>query len=294
MLHSKRKLTSFKAVRDFLMQCFQKDPNLRVSARKLLRHPWIVNASKSRSIIQNKPTEYEEAVKSVQEWNEALRSPDSTMLRKPSRSGYASPSPGQKGSAPLSSMPSSREPLTGLNTNIAEKYRSSEDSNNDNWDDDFDSAISPSALQLPHLKPHDNFGGLLSSEKLKAFASLEGVIDADGPEDNFSEGAGTVRHTPLNGTDPHETIRPYVRKVPEEENNPPKYPRRLRQRQCPSSSIKKGPLAAQISGHAAKPAPQQRPAVLYKEGSIEDYSDLIAANDDVLESKLAANPVSKP
>lgn len=34
------------AVRDFLTQCFQKDANLRVSARKLLRHPWILAASK--------------------------------------------------------------------------------------------------------------------------------------------------------------------------------------------------------------------------------------------------------
>ncbi|KAF5380735.1 hypothetical protein D9757_007156 [Collybiopsis confluens] len=30
------------AVKDFLMCCFQKDPNLRIGARKLLRHPWMV------------------------------------------------------------------------------------------------------------------------------------------------------------------------------------------------------------------------------------------------------------
>ncbi|KAM0789064.1 hypothetical protein ACM66B_003127 [Microbotryomycetes sp. NB124-2] len=34
------------AARDFLAQCFQKDANLRVSARKLLRHPWIMAAKK--------------------------------------------------------------------------------------------------------------------------------------------------------------------------------------------------------------------------------------------------------
>jgi len=33
-------------VRDFLAQCFQKDGNLRVGARKLLRHPWMVAAKR--------------------------------------------------------------------------------------------------------------------------------------------------------------------------------------------------------------------------------------------------------
>ncbi|KWU43305.1 kinase-like protein [Rhodotorula sp. JG-1b] len=33
-------------VRDFLGQCFQKDPNLRVTAKKLLRHPWMMVAKK--------------------------------------------------------------------------------------------------------------------------------------------------------------------------------------------------------------------------------------------------------
>ncbi|CAG8598462.1 24653_t:CDS:2 [Cetraspora pellucida] len=56
------------AVKDFLMQCFQKDSNLRVSARKLLKHPWISNVRKP-----NITTEFEDAIKSVKEWNEALK-----------------------------------------------------------------------------------------------------------------------------------------------------------------------------------------------------------------------------
>ncbi|CAG8808390.1 19978_t:CDS:1, partial [Racocetra persica] len=56
------------AVKDFLMQCFQKDSNLRVSARKLLRHPWIANVRKP-----NITTEFEDAIRSVKEWNEALK-----------------------------------------------------------------------------------------------------------------------------------------------------------------------------------------------------------------------------
>lgn len=62
-------------VRDFLMQCFQKDPNLRVSAKKLLRHPWIAGAVKkgAREKKEEVGVEYDQAVKSVQQWNEALK-----------------------------------------------------------------------------------------------------------------------------------------------------------------------------------------------------------------------------
>ncbi|WVR06241.1 hypothetical protein IAU60_003271 [Kwoniella sp. DSM 27419] len=34
-------------VKDFLYHCFQKDPNLRVSAKKLLRHPWMLSVRKA-------------------------------------------------------------------------------------------------------------------------------------------------------------------------------------------------------------------------------------------------------
>ncbi|WVO23738.1 uncharacterized protein IAS62_005094 [Cryptococcus decagattii] len=36
-------------VKDFLYHCFQKDPNLRISAKKLLRHPWMLSIKKSSS-----------------------------------------------------------------------------------------------------------------------------------------------------------------------------------------------------------------------------------------------------
>ncbi|CAG8749223.1 12848_t:CDS:1, partial [Acaulospora morrowiae] len=63
-------------VKDFLMQCFQKDSNLRVSARKLLRHPWITNVQKKAADTRLEPrvsTDYDEVVKSVKKWNEALK-----------------------------------------------------------------------------------------------------------------------------------------------------------------------------------------------------------------------------
>ncbi|PWN40644.1 hypothetical protein IE81DRAFT_335186 [Ceraceosorus guamensis] len=69
-------------VKDFLMLCFQKDANLRVSARKLLKHPWMANARKQLEAITSdgsmrgrNATIYDDAVKSVQEWNEALKEP---------------------------------------------------------------------------------------------------------------------------------------------------------------------------------------------------------------------------
>lgn len=66
------------AVRDFLLQCFQKDPNLRVSARKLLKHPWISGVTaknKGLSGAGEEGTKFEDAVRSVQQWNEAIKSP---------------------------------------------------------------------------------------------------------------------------------------------------------------------------------------------------------------------------
>lgn len=79
------------------MQCFQKDPNLRVSARKLLKHPWIVSAKRAESIVQAPSTTYEEAVQNIQKWNkkwnEAVKSPTntSTQLKKASRNNSQTP-----------------------------------------------------------------------------------------------------------------------------------------------------------------------------------------------------------
>ena len=71
-------------VKDFLHHCFQKDPNLRISAKKLLRHPWMVQARKQLKVQQGTPSatdgrrphsnyNFDDAVLKVQEWNEALR-----------------------------------------------------------------------------------------------------------------------------------------------------------------------------------------------------------------------------
>lgn len=59
------------------MQCFQKDCNLRVSAKKLSKHPWIQMSRKKATGSQRSREKavpaYEEAVESVRQWNEALK-----------------------------------------------------------------------------------------------------------------------------------------------------------------------------------------------------------------------------
>lgn len=259
------------------MQCFQKDPNLRVSARKLLKHPWIVNAHRSDSVVPKKSTEYEEAVKSVQEWNEALKSPNAGSLRKSLRPEANSPAGQKNVQHPLATQV--KEPLVTQNIKAtAEKFSSPDGAADDNWDDDFTTPISPSALQLPHLRPHDNFGGMLSSEKLKAFASFESVTD-----NNFQDGNGELEH---NEPDPLQTIRPFLPKSPGVGHKRGKSASRSREHMPANPARKKSPAIPQaLASHSKPPA-------FYKESSIEDYSDLIAANDEVLERKLGAVPVS--
>jgi hypothetical protein len=83
------------------MQCFQKDPNLRVSARKLLKHAWIVGSRRTDAPIAKPPANFSEAVEEVKQWNEALRSPNGAgSFRASTRSNVASPMP-QRRDPPL-------------------------------------------------------------------------------------------------------------------------------------------------------------------------------------------------
>ena len=264
-------------VRDFLMQCFQKDPNLRVSARKLLRHPWIVNAKRSDAVVPKKPTQYDEAVKSVQEWNEALKSPNAGSFRRTLRPMSSSPIPGHRG-IPHSIVTPTKILPSAINSRAkTETFRSPSNSADDNWDDDFASAISPSALQLPHLKPHDNFGGLLSAEKLRSFASFETVTEELNWDSNF-KGDLTVKTTPQKTeSDPLETIRPTYRNHVEtgksRSSTPPK-----------SLELRKTPIVSRQLN--VTPSVQQKqvppralsmaaPTMPFVESAEEDFSDLI-------------------
>jgi hypothetical protein len=287
------------------MECFQKNPTLRISAKRLLKHPWILSAKRTVPAVPTKPTEYQEAVKSVQEWNEALKSPNS--LRRSARLATGgprnSPVPANGGAAV------SRKNPTNVNLNIpkhrptAESFRSPELDHDDNWDDDFAESISPRALQMPHLKPHDNFGGLFSSDRLKAFASFETVTE----QAEFGDGEATVKsslnlqhlqRTPqgfapkaagsakANDAKARATILPSwsttaVSDVEERHDIQPK-----------TAFLRGIPKAAHMP--KSKVAALARPSQLFREDTIEDYSDLLPSDEGAFERRLAAMQYAQP
>lgn len=59
------------ALKDWLMQCFQKDPILRVSAQKLLKHKWIQSKRKQTTVEFIEPAD---VTKNIQDYNEKLKS----------------------------------------------------------------------------------------------------------------------------------------------------------------------------------------------------------------------------
>ncbi|ORY83111.1 hypothetical protein BCR37DRAFT_392469 [Protomyces lactucae-debilis] len=115
------------AARSFLLQCFQKDPRLRISAKVLRRHAWIQNHKRTESqqlrLAQKRiPIDYEEAVNSVQEYNEKVNGPEI----KPSGS-RPSGKPNKASAEPRSTTP---RPVRVL--------AQPDDDDGDNWDNDFD------------------------------------------------------------------------------------------------------------------------------------------------------------
>ncbi|KAF6756014.1 hypothetical protein DFP72DRAFT_895915 [Ephemerocybe angulata] len=208
-------------VKDFLYHCFQKDCNLRISAKKLLRHPWMVSARKQlgesgrgrngsqggEPAVGSTPTKrplsnynYDEAVLKVQEWNEALKSP-SRASKNPSR--YPRPhsplqrhselQPSTSGVSLASHIPGSLGLGLGWKTNpVAKPLMLAE-------------KIQPNAfaLQSPEEETDnwdDDFEGGISLTKLHALdkSTLPEDDKSDGSEDN----AKTIRPTKSPGVKP--------------------------------------------------------------------------------------------
>lgn len=95
---------TLQGAKDFLMRCFQKDPNLRTSAKKLRKHNWISNhvrqGSAKRAISESSShLDYDDAVTSVREYNQKVNGPDLT-LRASSRPGPSEKRPSARHHSP--------------------------------------------------------------------------------------------------------------------------------------------------------------------------------------------------
>lgn len=271
------------------MQCFQKDPNLRVSARKLLRHAWIVGCRRTDAPVSRPPANFDDAVEEVKQWNKALNSSGTSLRTSIGSDGLSRYPPGGTPSKGRLSLAKPR--LSGGAGAGAFRLAELDD---DNWDDDFATAISPSALQLPHLRPQDNFGGLLSADKLKAFASVNDLrADVNNYDDDF-EGEMTTIKGPnqLYIESQEQTIRPMSRRATAPK--PPSPPKVVHQRSkstldpaaaSPNLSRTKSPPKSHFGNKFELPA---RPGALYREQSSEDYSDLFSDDDSVFDQKVQA------
>jgi serine/threonine protein kinase len=314
-------------VRSFFKECFQKDPNLRVSAKKLLNHPWI-KASKSGEARNKDP---DEAIKEIQDWNFWLRSSPKegyvngaasrkVSAKRPISRGDAKPKP--KYDLPIHSVRNSLQ--NGRRRMQMTKHfaSSEEDEDGDNWDDDFEQLSNGlGALTLPeHLKPHDELS-LFTSEKLKQFASIDMIPELDGKveewDDQF-EGDLTVR-SPLELAkgDALETVRAFYppRATSDEmKHRPPSSlarrsgsgdrPRRPSRDSQPKTQILRPAPKSTNSLRQKQTTPQPIPKKpsppvaahqeSYREEDEEDYSDLVADDEAAFQRKLAGFSPNRP
>ncbi|VUC37800.1 unnamed protein product [Clonostachys rosea] len=276
------------AARDFLMQCFQKDPNLRVSARKLLRHAWIVGCRRADAPVSKAPDNFTQAVEEVKQWNKALESSEPN-LRSSTGSDTSGIQSRYHGGTPAKGHLSLAKPKPR-----AEAFLTPELADDDNWDNDFATAISPSALQLPHLKPQDNFGGLLSSDRLKSFALInDSRHENTNYSDDFDGELMTIKG-PSHFQDydsQEQTIRPVLRKVEQQikDKLAISTQQKSHQRSKSSSSKLAGPVGSSYQhksppkSHFNKFELPARPDIYFREQSTEDYSDLFVDNDSVFD-----------
>ncbi|KAI2625664.1 cell division control protein [Hypoxylon sp. NC1633] len=287
------------AARDFLIQCFQKDPNLRVSARKLLKHNWIVGCRRSDAPVAKAPGNFSQAVEEVKQWNKALTSSETNLRASNGSDSSLALHHGHQASRFANQEPSRSNAPTPAKTPFAlgkprpsaEDFRSPELADDDNWDNDFATAISPSALKLPHVKPQDHFGGMLSADRLKAFASIDSSRDLSASWDNdFDAELMTIQKLqPIQDEDPQEkTIRPNwkISTIPENTLQAKPQPSKSSPRKKSGSSHQRQKSQAKNTQLNQRFELPSRPDLAYKEQSVEDYSDLFDDNDSALTQRL--------
>lgn len=137
---------------------------------------------------------------------------------------------------------------------------------------------------------------MLSSDRLKAFASFEVPNDENDNWDNNFEGDLVTIKGPRKSVEPPdshelETIRPYkVKPTIVTQTVKPAVASKPSSRKTSRSEPPrpKSPVKAQVG---AKVGPKftlpARPAVMYREQSVEDYSDLFLDNDSIFDRRLS-------
>lgn len=282
------------------MQCFQKDPNLRVSAKKLLKHAWIAGCRRSDAPVSKKPANFnDQVVEAVKQWNKDTEAPKTSLRASTGSDHNTQPCNGQ----PASRFAAADPHRTSLNTpkspfNFskskpnAESFRSPEAGDDDNWDNDFATAsISPSALHLPHLKPQDHFGGKLSADRLKQFASIDEHTTRENWDDNFEGELMTIKG-PRNDMDfePQEqTLRPTPRRSSKStESRTPSGHRRTRSKQV-STSNAVPPKASPKPALGYRFELPSRPEAMFREQSTEDFSEILFPDSEKLFSRKSSH-----
>lgn len=283
-----------------------------------MKHAWIVGSRRSDAPAAKPPANYKEAVEEVKQWNEALKSPNNGSLRNSTRSSAASPLPIRR-DPPLRNIHNEQSALTTpargpLNLakarSSAEAFRSPETHSehpseytalnplltmigDDNWDNDFSTSISPSALQLPHLKPHDNFGGMFSSDRLKSYASMELASQSNNEnwDENFEGDLMTIK-PPLQYLDNDaaelDTIRPSPQRRTVSTEIKKASPSKGHSRNKSAAVVAhrpKNPINESLPAIPAKFELPPRPVNVYREQSIDDYSDLFS-DDFAIDRRL--------
>ena len=216
-------LTSVQIVKDFLCHCFQKDCNLRISAKKLLKHPWMSSVRKQLQTDgipgDRSLSNFDEALQKVQEWNEALKCLYSTIVliltlttptapSRPLKHKDQHPQSEQRDRRIVSpTLPSSKSG-TGNNNVLLSLAHSlpiplstqlvpsdkvangtliqQPEEDNDNWDDDFEGNI-------PLGKFRSEFSIFPESSGMMTSQAVDKAVDADRCE--MDDNAQTIRPT---------------------------------------------------------------------------------------------------
>jgi hypothetical protein len=174
----------------------------------------------------------------------------------------------------------------------------------DNWDDDFASIISPSALQFPFRTKEERPSALLSSaDRLKTFASNDGTdenwddsfepeltIQSQGP---LGKSFGSLANPGLSNNivvepddDPMQTIRPYVARRQSEPAPTSTHTIKPPAKILPSESEGRlkpnwGPKRLVLPSRKLS-----RPPSVFREDPSEDYSDLAPVSEDFFAQKV--------